>query len=156
MTRWLLLLVVGLLCACGDSSNVNLAELCDTACLKAANCDGQSTAEPSCLSRCGADEGNALQAQCLANTSNCEDATWVACENLGGTICHRAVDKINACIAAGGSMSGPIGYQGWCSDQAQLGPTQTVAFKSWSETYLACKIDAATCRCPGQPFFDEL
>ncbi len=112
-----------------------------------------------CVVECSSDEGNQERAKCYSEISSCDQAVQSKCDQIETTVCHRAVKKINACQAALGHDAS-MKYGGWCSDQSTIstksGGSKAVAFKSWSETYLACTIDAATCRCPGQPNYDEL
>ena len=41
-----------------------------------------------------------------------------------------------------------VKFAGECNDEAKTGQG-TVAFRTWSERYLACDIDPTTCECPG-------
>jgi hypothetical protein len=154
------LLVCVALAAAGCAGD-SLTEDCTAACEKIhIECQKKTGATlEQCVSECSADEGNHEAAACIAEIPGCDETAGDKCSEIEASVCHQAVKKINACEVALGKPAS-MKYAGWCSDQATTtvtsGAVKKVPFKSWSETYLACTIDPATCRCPGEPFFTDL
>jgi hypothetical protein len=74
----------------------------------------------------------------------------------GEDVCQQAVAKIRDCAAGKPALEdmSRLEFRGACNNEAQIAAGKTVAFKSWSERYLDCAIDEATCQCPGLPWYD--
>lgn len=74
-------------------------------------------------------------------------------------VCEQAVERYNSCVTqlgADGFELWRLHFSGPCSDQALGAEGRTIPLRTWSEDYLACEVDRATCRCPGQTWVMDL
>ncbi len=81
----------------------------------------------------------------------------VGCDS--DNVCEQAITKINACRTATAPDAGltePLmKFAGDCNDAVLIGSGEAISFKSWSDRYVPCAIDPATCLCPDLPWFDQ-